>query len=323
MSKTPSRDATRAPLPAHVSPHPSSQARLEHLLGNMNAPDLDEAPEFPKDAGVKARKQLKTLHNQRLRGAFVKLTDTHLVQAAQKQFKKHAEQWGVVVRKVPKHKEGRKSPIFHTYVRVLRCNQERYRRWVAARKSAEAKPAADAAAARGRRRGQAGEGGGDSWPSGREARQARDVRNRTTMYEPRATRCTDHASSATRERTGVARRTKRRRRVRSTLHNDETNTAMGRHRLPTPSGPAPRLFGVVVGLKASSGMRSSAHTPRRPRDRSDRERLVRRRELVVARARDRPAGEGPSRDASRARILGISVVRSERGAFRDGDPRRP
>ena len=146
MSKTPSRDATRAPLPAHVSPHPSSQARLEHLLGNMNAPDLDEAPEFPKDAGVKARKQLKTLHNQRLRGAFVKLTDTHLVQAAQKQFKKHAEQWGVVVRKVPKHKEGRKSPIFHTYVRVLRCNQERYRRWVAARKSAEAKPAADAAA---------------------------------------------------------------------------------------------------------------------------------------------------------------------------------
>ena len=146
MSKTPSRDATRAPLPAHVSPHPSSQARLEHLLGNMDAPDLDEAPEFPKDAGVKARKQLKTLHNQRLRGAFVKLTDTHLVQAAQKQFKKHAEQWGVVVRKVPKHKEGRKSPIFHTYVRVLRCNQERYRRWVAARKSAEAKPAADAAA---------------------------------------------------------------------------------------------------------------------------------------------------------------------------------
>lgn len=68
------------------------------------------------------------------------------MQAAQKQFKKHAEQWGVVVRKEPKHKEGRKSPIFHTYVRVLRCNQERYRRWVAARKSAEAKPAAVAAA---------------------------------------------------------------------------------------------------------------------------------------------------------------------------------
>ena len=63
---------------------------------------------------------------------------------------------------------------------------------------------------------------------------------------------------------GRARRTKRRRRVRSTLHNDETNTAMGRHRLPTPSGPAPRLFGVVVGLKASSD--SSSAPPRGARE---------------------------------------------------------
>ena len=112
----------------------------------MDAPDIAEEPDFPPDAGVKARKQLKTLHNQLLRGAFVKLTETHLVQAAQKQFKKHAEQWGVVVRKVPKRKKGRKSPIFHTYIRVLKCNQERYRQWAAAREGAEAKPAAAAAA---------------------------------------------------------------------------------------------------------------------------------------------------------------------------------
>ena len=110
----------------------------------MDAPDIAEAPDFPPDAGVKARKQLTTAHNRlKEQAPFVQLTDKHLVQAAQKEFRKHAEQWGVVVRMQRMRKKGRKSPIYHTYVRLLKCNQERYRRWAAERVAAEAKPAVE------------------------------------------------------------------------------------------------------------------------------------------------------------------------------------
>ena len=111
----------------------------------MDAPDIAEAPDFPPDAGVKARKQLTTAHNRLLKeqAPLVQLTDKHLVQAAQKEFRKHAEQWGVVVRMQPMRKKGRKSPIYHTHVRLLKCNQERYRRWAAERVAAEAKPAVE------------------------------------------------------------------------------------------------------------------------------------------------------------------------------------
>ena len=111
----------------------------------MDAPDIAEAPVCPPDAGVKARKLLTTAHHGLLReqAPFVQLTDKHLVQAAQKEFRKHAEQWGVVVRMQPMRKKGRKSPIYHTHVRLLKCNQDRYRRWAAERVAAEAKPAVE------------------------------------------------------------------------------------------------------------------------------------------------------------------------------------
>ena len=120
----------------------------------MDAPDIAEAPDFPPDAGVKARKQLTTAHNRLLKeqAPLVQLTDKHLVQAARKEFRKHAEQWGVVVRMQPMRKKGRKSPIYHTHVRLLKCNQERYRRWAAERVAAEAKPAVEVKRERRRRR---------------------------------------------------------------------------------------------------------------------------------------------------------------------------
>lgn len=86
----------------------------------MDAPDIAEAPVFPPDAGVKARKLLTTAHHRL-----------------------HAEQWGVVVRMQSMRKKGRKSPIYHTHVRLLKCNQDRYRRWAAERVAAEAKPAVE------------------------------------------------------------------------------------------------------------------------------------------------------------------------------------
>ena len=111
----------------------------------MDAPDIAEAPVCPPDAGVKARKLLTTAHHGLLReqAPFVQLTDKHLVQAARKEFRRHAEQWGVVVRMQPLRKKGRKSPIYHTHVRLLKCNQDRYRRWAAERVAAEAKPAVE------------------------------------------------------------------------------------------------------------------------------------------------------------------------------------
>jgi len=111
----------------------------------VDAPDIAEAPVFPPDAGVKARKLLTTAHHRLLReqAPFVQLTDKHLVQAARKEFRRHAEQWGVVVRMQSMRKKGRKSPIYHTHVRLLKCNQDRYRRWAAERVAAEAKPAVE------------------------------------------------------------------------------------------------------------------------------------------------------------------------------------
>ena len=111
----------------------------------MDAPDIAEAPDLPPDAGVKARKLLTTAHHRLLKeqAPFVQLTDKHLVQAARREFRKHAEQWSVVVRYANHRKQGRKSPINHTHVRLLKCNQERYRRWAAERVAAEAEPAVE------------------------------------------------------------------------------------------------------------------------------------------------------------------------------------
>ena len=137
-----SRDASRAPLTSRS--RPSSQERLEHLLRTVDAPDIAEAPVFPRTRASRrancSRRRTTGSSENRLRSCS---SPTNTLQAARKEFRRHAVQWGVVVRMQSMRKKGRKSPIYHTHVRLLKCNQDRYCRWAAERVAAEAKPAVE------------------------------------------------------------------------------------------------------------------------------------------------------------------------------------